>query len=255
MQIVALAALLAVPAAWADGDPASDVLPSEAVFLPYPAPSAAVSRPLRTLVTSANTGGNRVKVAVIASRRDLGSVPVLFGMPTAYARFLGIELGKLYAGVLVVVMPAGVGVYDGGRSTAAQKHALAGLAPSKGADGLARAATTAVQRLLAAHALRYVDVLAPIVVALPEHAQHGGTVALEYAVADDSGQAAISVQVDGQTLRVPLKAVNPSALYSVRWRVPSTAARKVRYCVTARDARGNTSTRACATITVRSTPP
>jgi hypothetical protein len=250
MQMAAVVALLLAPVALADGDPASDVLPAQAVFLPYPAPSAAVAAPLRRLVASANTGGNRVKVAVIGSRRDLGSVPVLFGKPTAYARFLGLELGQLYAGVLVIVMPAGVGVYDGGRSTAPQTRALAGLVPAKGANGLARTATTAVERLLAAHALRYVDVLPPIVVALPEHGRRGGTVKLEYAVVDDSGSAAISVRAGSQTIRVPLRAVNPSALYSVRWSVPSTAAAKVRYCVTARDARGNTSTPACAVVRV-----
>lgn len=88
MQVAVVVALLAVPAAWADGDPASDVPPAADVFLPYPAPSPAVSGPLEKLVASANTGGNRLKVAVIARRTDLGSVPVLFGKPAAYARFL-----------------------------------------------------------------------------------------------------------------------------------------------------------------------
>ena len=111
MQIAAVVALLAVPAARPDGD----VLPTLDVFLPNPTPSGAVSGPLRRLVASANTGDDRLKVAVIASRTDLGSVPVLFGKPAAYARFLGLELRTLYAGVLIVVMPAGIGVYDGGR--------------------------------------------------------------------------------------------------------------------------------------------
>jgi hypothetical protein len=241
MQIAAAVALLAVPAAWADGDPASDVLPAADVFLPYPALSAAVSGPLRALVASANTGPDRLKVAVIARRTDLGSVPVLFGKPTAYARFLGLELRTLYAGVLVVVMPAGIGVYDGGRPTAPQEAALKGLAVEPGADGLTRTAAAAAQRLVAAHALRYVDVLPPQVVALAGSS-------IQYAVADDSGRAAVTVDVFGRTLRVPMKTVNPSAVYTVAWRRPSGAPSKLRFCVRAVDPSGNHSSRACAEL-------
>jgi hypothetical protein len=243
MQIVAAAALLAVPAAGADGDPASDVLPAADVFLPYPAPSAAVSGPLERLVASANTGGNRLKVAVIGSRTDLGSVPVLFGKPTAYARFLGLELRQIYAGVLLVVMPAGIGVYDGGRPIAAQEAALEGLAVAPGADGLARTAAAAAQRLLGAHALRYVDVLPPQAVALDG-------ASIQYAVADDGGRAAVTVTVDvlGMTLHVPMKAVNPSAVYTVAWRKPPGAPAKLRFCVRAVDPSGNRSSRSCAVL-------
>jgi hypothetical protein len=177
--------------------------------------------------------------------------PARYGKPAAYARYLGLELRTLYAGVLLVVMPAGFGVYDGGRSTAAQQRAVQGLASATGADGLTRAAARAAQRLVGAHVLRYTDVLAPIVVALDEHARRGGTAKLEYAVADDSGKAAVTVRVvGGTTIHLPLRTVNPSGLYSVRWRVPATAPKKVRYCVTARDARGNTSAPACASISI-----
>jgi hypothetical protein len=241
MQIVAVAALLAVPAALADGDPASDVLPAAGVFLPSPAPSAAVSGPLEKLVASANTGGNRLKVAVIASRTDLGSVPVLFGKPTAYARFLGLELRELYAGVLIVVMPAGIGVYAGGLPVAAQKAALHGLAVERGANGLTRTAAAAVQRLVGAHALRYVDVLPPQVVAL-----EGGSI--QYAVADDSGRAAVTVEVLGRTLHVPMKTVNPSAVYTVAWRKPRGAPVQLPFCVRAVDPSGNRSSRSCALL-------
>lgn len=253
MQIAAVfaAALLAAAGARADGDPASDVLPAADVFLPYRAPHKDVAAVLEKLVASANTGGNRLKVAVVASRSDLGAIPSLYGKPTLYARYLGLELRTLYSGVLLIVMPAGFGVYDGGRSTAVQQGTLKGLASAADADGLTRAAASAVQRLVAAHLLRYTDVLAPIVVALDEHARRGGTAKLEYAVDDDSGKAAVTVRVvGGTTTRLPLRAVNPSALYSVRWRVPATAPAKVRYCVTARDARGNMSTPVCASISI-----
>jgi hypothetical protein len=251
MQIATVIAvsLLAAAGARADGDPASDVLPAADVFLPYPAPHKDVAAALERLVASANTGGNRLKVAVVATRIDLGAIPSLYGKPTAYARYLGLELRTLYSGVLLIVMRAGFGVYDGGRSTAAQQQALKGLASATDADGLTRAAASAAQRLVAAHVLQYTDVLAPIVVALDEHARRGGTAKLEYAVDDDSGKAAVTVRVvGGTTTRLPLRAVNPSALYSVRWRVPANAPAKVRYCVSARDARGNTSTPVCASI-------
>ncbi len=100
--------------------------------------------------------------------------------------------------------PASDCVYDGGRSTAAQQQALKGLTSATDADGLARAAASAAQRLVAAHVLQYTDVLAPIVVALDEHARRGGTAKLEYAVDDDSGKAAVTVRVvGGTTTRLP----------------------------------------------------
>ena len=253
MQIAAIvaAALLVAAGARADGDPASDVLPAADVFLPYPAPHKDVTAALEKLVASANTGGNRLKVAVVATRIDLGAIPSLYGKPTAYARYLGLELRTLYAGVLLVVMPAGFGVYDGGRSTAAQQRAIQGLASATDADGLTRAAASAAQRLISAHMLRYTDVLAPIVVALDERARRGGTAKLEYAVDDDSGKAAVTVRVvGGTTIHLPLRVVSPSGLYAVRWRVPTTAPAKVHYCVTARDPSGNASTPVCASITI-----
>ena len=51
--------------------------------------------------------GYRVKVAVIASGADLGAIPSLFGKPTEYSRFLGVELSMYYVGPLLIVMPAG----------------------------------------------------------------------------------------------------------------------------------------------------
>ena len=59
------------------------------VFLPYPAPSAGAARSIHEAVASAYAKRYRVKVAVIATASDLGSVPSLFGKPTQYAKFLG----------------------------------------------------------------------------------------------------------------------------------------------------------------------
>src|SRR5262249_50781056 len=58
----------------------------------------------------------------------LGAIPSLFGKPTEYARFLGTELSMTYVGPLLIVMPEGYGIYDGGRSTAAEQAVLSKLA-------------------------------------------------------------------------------------------------------------------------------
>ena len=51
-------------------------------------------------------------------------------------------------------MPAGFGIYDGGRSTAAEEQVLRSIPVSAGSpDDLARSATAAVQALAAASAL------------------------------------------------------------------------------------------------------
>ena len=91
LAVVAALAAVRSPAALADGDPASDVLVYQPVFFPYsPAPHAQ-QRELNGLVKSANQQGYGIRVAVIQSPRDLGSVPVLFGKPSVYARFLSSE--------------------------------------------------------------------------------------------------------------------------------------------------------------------
>ena len=109
----------------ADGDPASDVLLLRNVFLPYEAPSPSVAGALEQAANAVYLHGDRLKVAVIYSRDDLGAIPSLFGQPAQYAQFLGIELGLWYVGPLLVVMPNGVGIYDGGRPTAAEQQVFA----------------------------------------------------------------------------------------------------------------------------------
>jgi hypothetical protein len=98
------------PAALADGDPASDVLVYQPVFFPYQSAPAGLRRELNGLVRSANEQGYRIRVAVIQSRRDLGSVPTLFGRPSVYAKFLGSELSYVWRQRVLVVMPSGYGL-------------------------------------------------------------------------------------------------------------------------------------------------
>lgn len=150
--------LSASPAARADGDPASDVLLGQDVFLPY-APNR-VSKPMEDALTAtvkrARARGFPVKVAVIADRRDLGSVGQLFGEPQKYADLLTTELSlsgthgpRVERPRVLTVLPGGLGGNNLGDSAG---DALAGLLPAEadGPDGLGRTAAVAVGRLAAA---------------------------------------------------------------------------------------------------------
>jgi hypothetical protein len=154
--VAALAAALlatAAPPARADGDPASDVLLYQKVFVPY---YGKTSKPadaeLKRVVAAANKQGYPIRVALIGNRYDLGSVAVFWLKPKGYARFLGKELGLtgLYRGRLLVVMPNGWGVSKNGSSLPAELAGLAGVptAKAKGED-VATAALRAVKRLAA----------------------------------------------------------------------------------------------------------
>lgn len=162
MRRVALAALMMVllllPAATAraDGDPASDVLLTEDVFVPYApnAPSHGLAGALRQAALRARAKGLPVKVALISGRRDLGAYGQLAGRPQFYAKLLTAELAATVArGVqdeprVLVVMPVGLG------STNFEGPAdlLAHIVPGPGAkgDALARVAISALVRLTTA---------------------------------------------------------------------------------------------------------
>jgi hypothetical protein len=132
-----LAAAVCVPAARADGDPASDVLFSETVYLPV---SSRVSSDLaRQLVSVARP---KLKVAVIAAPIDLGAIPSLFGRPQWYARYLGSELRFVFGGRLLVVMPQGAALSQRGRLLASFR-----LPDRSGADGLVRSAIAIIRGL------------------------------------------------------------------------------------------------------------
>ncbi len=98
--------------ALADGDPASDVLATQPLFLAADGgfPQSEAAR-LRELLASAQRAGVPIRVAVIATQADLGSVTELWREPQNYASFLGQELSQVYRGTVVVVMPNGTGVY------------------------------------------------------------------------------------------------------------------------------------------------
>ena len=140
---------LAAEPARANGDPASDVLTVQNYFLPYgPALSPALVRKLEAATTATELVRYPIKVALIGTPYDLGSVSQFYGRPQLYARFLGAELRYVYDGVLVVVMPNGFGVYHAGRSVATEEQLLPARIPLvPNAEGLVRTAFDAVLRL------------------------------------------------------------------------------------------------------------
>jgi hypothetical protein len=146
VALVAIVALALAGVARADADPASDVLYTQSLFLPLSERvSPGIARELAAAIQAAQTAGKPIRVAVIASKSDLGGVPALYGRPRDYARFLGAELQFLYEGRLLVVMPQGTALSQRGRlvANAAVVHAV--IEP--GVDGLARSAITLVREL------------------------------------------------------------------------------------------------------------
>jgi hypothetical protein len=119
-----LAVALVVPAvALADGDPASDVLASQTLYVPGDGGfSASQTGRLSALLAEARRAGVPIRVALIATQGDLGSVTELWRQPQNYARFLGQELSQVYRGTLVVAMPAGFGVVSVGARAGATEQ-------------------------------------------------------------------------------------------------------------------------------------
>ena len=140
-------------AAQANGDPASDVLITDDVFLPYDQPSGDQVAKLRRVVASSRSAGQPVRVAVISSPRDLGAVANLYGHPQEYANLLATELqnpvepgARGHREELLIVMPAGFGTKN---VPAEVDHKLRGveLASDAGPDALVAAAGWGVQEL------------------------------------------------------------------------------------------------------------
>ena len=150
LALVAIAAFVAAGVARADGDPASDVLYTGHLFVPFDtAVSKGAQETLLTAITEATRAGYPIRVAVIEKPADLGSVTSLWGKPREYARFLDLELAYLYKGPLLIVMPSGVGFAHYKKGTAAEYRALSSLRVQPGGDGLALTATRGVERLAA----------------------------------------------------------------------------------------------------------
>jgi len=260
--VVAFAALAGLATnARADGDPASDVLYFQDVYLPYAKPSADVAAKLVSAVAASNKAGFRIKVAVIQAEQDLGSVPSLFNRQDLYARFLGAELKTFYNQRLLIVMPAGFGIYNGGKPVDAEKTALGGITiASPSPDDLTNAANEAVAKLRSTIGTgKRKDAIAPTVRALPSTGTKGKTAKLRYTVYDASGKAREIVRVYGPAFllfaSIPTKLgkAKPKRAASVIWKVPADLTEKsLRFCVLAQDVTGNQSKTSCAALKISS---
>jgi len=132
----------------ADGDPASDYLIGNQVFLTSQSVNLSpAQRQLLAVVHAATRSGFPVRVAVISSAYDLGSITALWGKPRLYARFLGLELSSAYRQRLLVVMPGGFGFNWPGHSPTAADRLLTEVPVRSTSDGLSVAAAAAVRRL------------------------------------------------------------------------------------------------------------
>jgi hypothetical protein len=143
--LAAACALAAItPVARGDGDPGSDVLVYQDLFV---GPDAGLSIPQQArfggLLKAAARSGFPVRVAIIATPSDLGAVTSLWRKPRAYARFLGLELSLAYKQRLLVVMPNGFGFNWPGHTSASADHALANIPIGSGGGGMLAAAQSA----------------------------------------------------------------------------------------------------------------
>src|SRR3954469_19353278 len=150
VAVIAAAVLLAAPEVGrAKGDPASDYLLVQNIFLPFNAKvDPAASKKLADTIRAADKNDFKIKVAVIGSRYDLGTAFSLYNEAQRYAKFLGLELSFQYHDRLLVVMPKGYGYSRAGRNDPAGVRVVAKLPPpGKDATKQVEAATSAIRKL------------------------------------------------------------------------------------------------------------
>ena len=188
--------------AHADGDPGSDVLVFQNLFVGSDAGvSVAQQAQLGGLLTDSARAGFPIRVAIIADRFDLGAVTALWQKPQSYARFLGLELSLSYKQRLLVVMPDGFGFNWPGHGSASAYRVLAKIPVGAGGSGLLNAAESGVQSLAAASGAR---------ISAPSAARLGGAVPSPQATATSVEPAG-----RGKDLRVALVTAILGALAAV----------------------------------------
>jgi hypothetical protein len=151
LLVAAAAALVAVPAARANGDPASDVLITNQVYVGPEVPISNADRDALTkTVAAANERGYPIRVALIPFTSDLGTAVSLWRHPQDYAKFLGSELAFVYTKRLLIAMPSGFGVYHRNRPVAKEQRVLRRVRPGRTPTAVAQQTTKAVRALAAA---------------------------------------------------------------------------------------------------------
>ena len=139
----------------ADGDPASDYLLGTQVFIPFDLKLPKASQQeLTSVVHDANASGYTIRVALIGSAYDMGSVTSLWRKPKPYAKFLGTELMFVYKNRLLVVMPNGFGFNRPHHPTTKEDAILSKIRVGSGPIGLLKAAETGVRNLAAASGVK-----------------------------------------------------------------------------------------------------
>jgi hypothetical protein len=139
---------LVTPSARADGDPASDYLITQKVFFPYDLKVAPAKQlELVSAVDEANRAGFPIRVALVWSAYDLGSITGLWQKPQLYARFLGAELKYVYKNRLLIVMPNGFGFNRPGHSSASEYAVLSKIPVKPDQTGLVDSSVAAVRAL------------------------------------------------------------------------------------------------------------
>lgn len=147
----AAATLVAVPLARANGDPASDVLITNQVYIGPEVPISNSDRDALTkTVAAANERGYSIRVALIPFTSDLGTAVSLWGHPQDYAKFLGSELAFVYTKPLLIAMPSGFGVYHRNKPVAKEQRVVARVPPGKTPAAVAQQTMKAVRALAAA---------------------------------------------------------------------------------------------------------
>ena len=173
----ALLALLMAAPARADGDPASDILYGDNVFLSLVSPQVnAKGKVLEELTAAAAQRGLPLKVAVVKAPTDLGVVPQLFGRAAEYAKFLRTEItfGR-WKGTLIVVMngkPGGVAVAGPAARQASARVGLMSVPANASLDQLGDVAIAAVKAVAASRRVQ--------LPAVQQHSSsHGGGLLLD----------------------------------------------------------------------------
>ena len=155
------------PAARADGDPASDVLVYQNLFVTSESGmSTGQQAEVASLLASAAHAGFPIRVAIIGAPVDLGAVTALWDKPSAYASFLGVELSLVYKQRLLIVMPNGFGFNWTGHPSGSAYQVLSQVDVGAGGNALTTATVTAVQTLASASGIKLATPTAP---AAPSH--------------------------------------------------------------------------------------
>jgi hypothetical protein len=160
LALLVLAAAPLAPAARADGDPASDVLLTSDVFLPFDPPvSGPMQARLETVTRKARRAGYPIKVALIPTFAELGAEFSMFDHPDRYAKFLSHELFRppvhrkgepsSVSDPVLVVMPKGFGLGRKGRKLSVASVGEVKAPDLAGNDKIAERGVIGIKRLAA----------------------------------------------------------------------------------------------------------